>query len=67
MRLGFHRDNHILPHRLWAYLHVDGELTDAERDHALECPQCRAVLKLCLKSDTFAAVLLALAGDSEDA
>jgi len=52
----------IRPHRVWAYLHgdLDTELSATEHDHILDCEFCFQLFILCLKSDSFAAVLKAL-------
>jgi len=58
---------HITPHHAWAYLytHTESEFSPAEHDHILECEQCLHLFMLCLKSETFGAVLKAL-GRSEE-
>ena len=56
------RSRHITPHHAWAYLHSDleSEFNKAEHDHILECERCLQLFILCLKSQTFGAVLKAL-------
>ena len=52
----------IRPHHVWAYLHgdLDTELNATEHDHILDCEYCFQLFILCLKSNSFAAVLKAL-------
>jgi hypothetical protein len=59
---------HINPHHAWAYLHFDpvSDLSTAEHDHIVGCEQCLRLFILCLKSDTFGAVLKALAADTHE-
>jgi hypothetical protein len=49
--------DHVLPHRVWAYLHFEVELGAIEHDHILECERCIQLFMLCLRSDNFGAVL----------
>ena len=54
---------HIPPHRLWAYATLQVDLALAEHTHIVECSHCLAVLRSCLRVDTFAAVLKELDED----
>jgi hypothetical protein len=49
--------DHILPHRAWKSLKVEGEFTPEEHDHILHCPQCLELFLLCCRAETFGAVL----------
>jgi hypothetical protein len=60
MSLGVSPD-HVPPHRVWAYLYGDGEFSVQEHDHILACELCLRLFILCLKSESFGAVLKAFA------
>ena len=49
--------DHIPPHRAWTYIHADSEFTMREHDHILECEQCLRLFILCLRTESFGAVL----------
>jgi hypothetical protein len=49
--------DHVAPHLVWTYLRANSELSKAEHDHIMECDQCLRLVMLCLKSETFGAVL----------
>jgi len=51
---------HLPPHRAWAYLHHGGELGIEEHDHILQCENCLHLFQICLKADSFGAVLAEL-------
>jgi hypothetical protein len=51
---------HTAPHRLWAYLQLETQLTEAEYDHGLQCDQCRRAYLLCARCESLKAVLRAL-------
>jgi hypothetical protein len=50
-------ERHLPPHRAWAYLHHGGELAAPERDHILQCETCLHLFQICLKAESFGAVL----------
>jgi len=54
-------DHHVSPHRVWTFLHKDGDLSQHERDHILHCNECEGMLLLSLKSNSFAAFVKELA------
>ena len=51
---------HIPPHRLWAYVNVEAEITSPERIHLLKCTGCQEVFLACFQGETFGAVLKSL-------
>ena len=57
------KSHHVIPHRAWTYLQADGELSTDEHDHILECESCLHLFLLCLKSESFGAVLKELNKD----
>ena len=58
-RLGQEKQQHITPHRAWAYVQARGSdgFEQKERDHILRCERCLHLLLLCLESDSFGDVL----------
>jgi len=51
---------HIPLHRLWAFATLQNDLVLPEHAHILDCEDCRTSLRVCLKSESFGAVLLEL-------
>jgi hypothetical protein len=49
--------SHIPPHRLWTYLTAETELSLEDHAHVLQCAHCLRIFRLCLRSETFGAVL----------
>ena len=60
------KHEHITPHRMWANLHFDGELSQTDHDHILKCEPCLRLFHVCLTSDSFASALKELGEDFEE-
>jgi len=52
-------------HRLWTVALVQGTLTAEENAHISACEECRLAFGVCIKADSFAAVLKELRHDEE--
>ena len=48
---------HILPNRVWAFIHSEGDLSDEEQVHLNACDRCLEIFKYCVLSDDFDQVL----------
>jgi hypothetical protein len=53
---------HIPPNVIWAHIFEDVRLTPSAQDHILKCEECLETVLLCLKSESFVAVVEALEG-----
>jgi len=51
---------HVPLHRLWTFATLQGDLILPEHAHILDCEECRMTLRVCLRSESFGAVLLEL-------
>ena len=59
------RHDHIPLHRLWTYASIQHDLEPEAREHVIRCRECFEALKVCFKSDSFAAVLKNLGRDDD--
>jgi hypothetical protein len=58
--------DHILLHRLWAFATLQDDLLVREHAHLLDCEECRAGLRVCMKAENFGAVLKTMRTDSSE-
>ena len=58
-RLLNHRE-HIPPHRIWAYLNCELEISLPEHLHILNCDECHEVFSACFNAQTFGEALKSL-------
>jgi hypothetical protein len=56
---------HLRLHRVWAFAKLQAELTYREHVHILHCKECNAAFQVCLKHETFGAVLKELRREDE--
>ena len=54
------RPAHIPLYRLWTFNTYQGTLSAPQHTHLLGCTECSYVIRVCLKSDSFGAVLKAV-------
>ena len=48
------------PHVVWSYLYRDGDLSEYDRDHILDCDECLEMFIICVKSTSFGSALMSL-------
>jgi hypothetical protein len=54
------RPAHIPLYRLWNFNTLQGTLSAPQHTHLLGCTECSYVIRICLRSDSFGAVLKAV-------
>ena len=54
------RPAHIPLYRLWRFNIYQGTLSAPQHAHLVGCTECSYVIRVCLKSDSFGAVLKAV-------
>jgi hypothetical protein len=57
---------HIPPHRVWAFVRLEGELRISEHDHIAWCEYCFRLFQYCSKSDSFDSLLKEFAEDTDE-
>ena len=63
--LNYEWRKHVPPHVVWSFLYSDGELSEHDREHILDCDECLEVFIICLKSNTFGTALMSLRAPPE--